>query len=77
MIGVASAVFLYYSTWVLVLPFVDESNSLHGFFLPRDYAIKIPVLLLLIGGIAVGSFIASVLLKEHKKKQLKNSKKSD
>lgn len=77
MIGVATAVFVYYSTWVLVLPFVDDANVLHSFFLPRDYALKIPLLLLLVGGIAVGSFIASVLIKENKKKQLKNSKKSD
>lgn len=77
MIGVASAVFLYYSTWVLVLPFVDQNSFLHSLFLPRDYALKIPILLLVIGGVGVGSFIASVLIKENKKKQLKNSKKSD
>lgn len=74
MLGVASAVFLYYSTWVLVLPFVDDGSILQKGFLPRDYAIKIPLLLLLIGGLGVGSFIASVLIKESNKKKEKAKK---
>lgn len=73
MLGVASAVFVYYSTWVLVLPFVDDSSVLQSFFLPRDYAIKIPILLLLIGGVGVGSFIGSVLVKEANKKKAKKT----
>ncbi|EGV63512.1 Dolichol phosphate-mannose biosynthesis regulatory protein [Yamadazyma tenuis] len=73
MLGVAVAVFVYYSTWVLVLPFVDDSSFLQSFFLPRDYAIKLPLLLLLIGGVAVGSFVGSVLIKESNKKKAKKA----
>lgn len=77
MLAVATAVFVYYSAWVFVLPFVDESNILQNFFLPRDYAIKIPVLLLLIAGLGVGSFIGNVLIKKAQKEKLKKSKKSE
>lgn len=74
MLAVATIVFGYYSTWVLILPFVDESSGLQSLFLPRDYAIKIPILLLLIGGLGVGTFIGSVLIKES---NMKKSKKSE
>lgn len=73
MLAVATIVFGYYSTWVLILPFVDESSGLQSLFLPRDYAIKIPILLLLIGGLGVGTFIGSVLIKESNKKKSKKS----
>ncbi|KAK6458333.1 dolichol phosphate-mannose biosynthesis regulatory [Scheffersomyces xylosifermentans] len=77
MLAVASAVFTYYTIWVFVLPFVDESNILNSFFLPRDYAIKLPFLLLLIAGLGVGTFIGNVLIKKAEKEKLKKSKKSD
>ncbi|KAK6464888.1 dolichol phosphate-mannose biosynthesis regulatory [Scheffersomyces coipomensis] len=77
MLGVAIAVFTYYTTWVFVLPFVDESNIINSFFLPRDYAIKLPLLLLLLAGLAVGTFIGNVLIKKAQKEKLKKSKKSD
>lgn len=56
MLAIATAVFTYYTAWVFVLPFVDESNILNSFFLPREYAIKIPILLVLIAGLGVGTF---------------------
>ncbi|ODV78899.1 dolichol phosphate-mannose biosynthesis regulatory [Suhomyces tanzawaensis NRRL Y-17324] len=76
MLAVATAVFAYYTAWVFVLPFIDESNVLNSFFLPRDYAIKLPILLLLIGGLGVGSFIGNVLIKNAQKEKLKKSKKT-
>ncbi|CAH6719734.1 putative dolichol phosphate-mannose biosynthesis regulatory protein [[Candida] jaroonii] len=74
MLGVATVVFTYYSTWVFILPFVNDSNIINQFFLPRQYAIIIPLLLLLIGGVGVASFIANVMIKEAQKKKLKSKK---
>ncbi|KAI3407100.2 dpm2 [Candida oxycetoniae] len=74
MILVAALVFIYYTTWVFVLPFVDENSFLNKYFLPRDYAIKLPLLLLLIGGLGVSMFIARVLIKSQENK--KSKKKS-
>lgn len=76
MLAVASAVFTYYTIWVFVLPFVDDSNILQNFFLSRDYAIKLPFLLLLIAALGIGSFIGNVLIKSAEKEKLKKSKKT-
>lgn len=73
----ATAVFSYYTAWVFLLPFLEDDNILQGFFLPRDYAIKLPLLLLLLGFLAVGSFIGKVMISNAQKEKLKKSKKSD
>ena len=62
---------------MFVLPFVDESNILNSFFLPRDYAIKLPLLLLLVAGLGVATFIGNVLVKKAQKEKLKKSKKTE
>lgn len=77
MLAVATAVFTYYTAWVFVLPFVDEQNVLQRFFLSRDYAIKLPSLLLLIAALGVGLFVGNVLIKSAQKEKLKKSKKSE
>ncbi|XP_074655801.1 dolichol phosphate-mannose biosynthesis regulatory protein-like isoform X2 [Tubulanus polymorphus] len=57
MIGLAGLIFSYYTIWVIALPFVDNEHVIHRFFLPRIYAIAIP----LIAGIAVLSVVGLVL----------------
>lgn len=77
MLAVATGVFGYYTAWVFLLPFLDDDNLLQKFFLPRDYAIKLPVLLLLLAALAVGSFVGRVLIKNAQKEKLKKSKKAE
>lgn len=77
MLAVATGVFVYYSAWVFLLPFLDESNTLQSFFLPREYAIRLPILLLLIAVLGVGSFVGNVMVKNAEKEKLKKSKKSE
>lgn len=77
MLAVATGVFSYYTAWVFLLPFLDEDNILQSFFLPRDYAIKLPLLLLVLAILAVGTFVGNVLIKNAEKEKLKKSKKSD
>ena len=69
MLGVAAFVFTYYTAWVFVLPFINEDNILNQFFLPRDYAIKLPILLLFIAALGVGTFVGKVLIKKQKSKK--------
>lgn len=71
MFTVATVVFIYYSAWVFILPFVDEESILNSFFLPREWAIRIPAILLILGSSAVMLFISSVLIKSAQKKSLK------
>ncbi|CAN3377109.1 hypothetical protein DIURU_003638 [Diutina rugosa] len=71
MLAVAATVFAYYTTWVFVLPFVDADSVLQSFFLPREYAIKLPFLLLVIAGLGVGTFIGNVMVKNAAKEKAK------
>ncbi|KAF9240361.1 hypothetical protein DTO006G1_8203 [Penicillium roqueforti] len=53
MLLVATAIFLYYTAWTLLMPFVDPGHPLHDIFPPRVWAIRIPVILTLLAS-AVG-----------------------
>lgn len=77
MLGVATAVFSYYTAWVFLLPFLEQDNLLQSFFLPREYAIKLPILLLLLAALGVGSFVGNVLIKNAQKEKAKKSKKAN
>lgn len=79
MLVVATIVFAYYTAWTFLLPFIDEDSVLQNFFLPREWAIRIPATLLVLGGSAVSLFIGSVLIKSSKKAKAKAaaSKKSN
>jgi dolichyl-phosphate mannosyltransferase polypeptide 2 regulatory subunit len=66
---VALVVFTYYTVWAIIMPFVDADHPLHAYFLPRDYAVKIPAALLTLGVVVIFSFIAFVMLRSKAKKQ--------
>lgn len=71
MIIAATVVFLYYTIWTLFMPFVDENIELHNFFPPRVWAIRIPVIIILVGIAVVGSFLSMVMIKSGQKKKAK------
>jgi dolichyl-phosphate mannosyltransferase polypeptide 2 regulatory subunit len=66
---ISVAVFSYYSVWVLVTPFVEEAHPIHKYFLPREYAITIPLGLLLVGLFVIATFLSLVMIRSGKKKQ--------
>lgn len=74
MLLVATAVFVYYSIWTLLMPFVDDSHPSQSIFPPRVWAIRIPVMLILLGGAVVGSFLSVVMIRSNRKKALKAQK---
>jgi dolichyl-phosphate mannosyltransferase polypeptide 2 regulatory subunit len=71
MLVAASVVFLYYSVWALLMPFVDDDHTLQSFFPPRVWAIRIPVILILLGSAVVGSFLGMVMIRSSQKKAAK------
>ncbi|KXT13014.1 hypothetical protein AC579_3345 [Pseudocercospora musae] len=71
MLILASTVFLYYTIWTLLMPFVDDSHPVQALFPPRVWAIRIPVILLLVGGAVVGSFLSVVMIRSNRKRALK------
>ncbi|KAF9052656.1 dolichol phosphate-mannose biosynthesis regulatory [Panaeolus papilionaceus] len=68
MLLAASFVFTYYTTWALLLPFFDKSNPLHNWFPPREWAVRLPAFILVVGLTAIGSFLGSTIIKEKRRK---------
>ncbi|KAJ3355980.1 hypothetical protein HDU83_002265 [Entophlyctis luteolus] len=68
LLAISVIVFTYYTTWALLLPLLDESNSIHAYFPDRIWAVRIPVILLVVGGSMITGFVAVVLNKSKKKK---------
>ncbi|RMX80039.1 hypothetical protein D0869_07849 [Hortaea werneckii] len=77
MLVIASTVFLYYTIWTLLLPFVDSNHPIQSLFPPRVWAIRIPVILLLLGGAVVGSFLSVVMIRSNRKKAMKARQKAE
>ena len=59
----------------ILQPFVDDDHILHSFFPPRVWAIRIPVILIILGSTVVGSFLSVVMIRSNRKKALKAKQK--
>lgn len=57
LITVTSLVYIYYTIWVIVLPFVDKDQLFHSFFPDHKYALGIPLLGGTIGLVTIGVFV--------------------
>ncbi|KAF9533010.1 dolichol phosphate-mannose biosynthesis regulatory [Crepidotus variabilis] len=68
MLLVAGVVFSYYTTWAMLLPFFDASNPLHNWFPPREWAVRLPAFILVVGMSGIGFFLGTTMMKEKKRK---------
>jgi dolichyl-phosphate mannosyltransferase polypeptide 2 regulatory subunit len=50
---------------------VDDGHPLQNLFPPRVWAIRIPVILTLLGSAVVGSFLSMVMIRSNRKKAAK------
>ncbi|KAI6109010.1 hypothetical protein EV401DRAFT_395728 [Pisolithus croceorrhizus] len=89
MLLVAAFVFVYYTTWTILLaslpshrtfpffltlclqPFFDVSNPIHDYFPAREWAVRLPAFILVVGLSGIGFFVGFTIAKENKKKALK------
>ncbi|KAM3586841.1 hypothetical protein VKS41_001896 [Umbelopsis sp. WA50703] len=71
--SIAVSVFVYYTTWVLIMPFVDADHPLHGYFPANEYRIRIPLMILVVGLTVICSFLALVMIKSKSKKTKKSN----
>jgi dolichyl-phosphate mannosyltransferase polypeptide 2 regulatory subunit len=69
LVSVSVGLFLYYSFWVLVTPFIDTNHWLQSYFPDRSYALVIPTLLCVVAVSIVSSFVALVMIRSSKPKQ--------
>jgi dolichyl-phosphate mannosyltransferase polypeptide 2 regulatory subunit len=66
---------IFAQTLTFSQPFVDEDHVLHSLFLPRVWAIRIPVILIVLFTTVVGSFLSVVMIRSNRKKALKAQQK--
>ncbi|XP_028377872.2 dolichol phosphate-mannose biosynthesis regulatory protein [Phyllostomus discolor] len=66
LVAVSLIIFTYYTAWVILLPFIDSQHVIHKYFLPRAYAVAIPLVAGLLLLLCVGVFITYVMLKNQK-----------
>ncbi|KAF8964708.1 dolichol phosphate-mannose biosynthesis regulatory [Flammula alnicola] len=64
----ASVVFTYYTTWAMLLPFFDSSSPIHDWFPGREWAVRIPAFILVVGLSVIGAFFGSTIVEENRKK---------
>ncbi|ORX52815.1 dolichyl-phosphate mannosyltransferase 2 regulatory subunit, partial [Hesseltinella vesiculosa] len=57
-----NALFIYYSFWVLLMPFVDEGHLLHNYFPNYQYAIKVPVVIMIVGLTVILTFLGTIMV---------------
>ncbi|XP_012876780.1 PREDICTED: dolichol phosphate-mannose biosynthesis regulatory protein [Dipodomys ordii] len=69
LVAVSLLIFTYYTVWVILLPFIDSQHVIHKYFLPRAYAVVIPLAAGLLLLLFVGLFITYVMLKNQKTKK--------
>ncbi|KAJ7172447.1 dolichol phosphate-mannose biosynthesis regulatory [Mycena filopes] len=67
----AAVVFTYYTTWAILLPFFDASSEIHNFFPPREWAVRLPAFVLVVGVSAIGAFVAQTVIRENRAKARK------
>jgi dolichyl-phosphate mannosyltransferase polypeptide 2 regulatory subunit len=65
----------YFNILTLSQPFVDEDHPLQSLFPPRVWAIRIPVILMVLFTTVVGSFLSVVMIRSNRKKALKAKQK--
>ncbi|EGN95948.1 hypothetical protein SERLA73DRAFT_59512 [Serpula lacrymans var. lacrymans S7.3] len=71
MLLVAAFVFVYYTSWAIILPFFDATSPVHDYFPAREWAIRLPAFILVLGLSGIGFFVGSTVIKENRKKAQK------
>ncbi|XP_065504811.1 dolichol phosphate-mannose biosynthesis regulatory protein isoform X1 [Caloenas nicobarica] len=61
--------FMYYTFWIVILPFIDSDYGIHRYFLPREFAVIIPVVAGLVLLLFIGIFIMVMMWKSRKPAQ--------
>ncbi|KAF8894640.1 dolichol phosphate-mannose biosynthesis regulatory, partial [Infundibulicybe gibba] len=68
MLLAASFVFTYYTTWAILLPFFHPTSTIHEYFPAREWAVRVPAFLLVVGLFAIGLFVGSTIMKENQRR---------
>ncbi|KAG8447968.1 hypothetical protein GDO86_015174 [Hymenochirus boettgeri] len=69
LVALSSFIFLYYTVWVVLLPFIDSDHAVHNFFLPREYSVLLPLTAALILLLFIGIFVSYITWKSKNPKK--------
>ncbi|KAH9498987.1 Dolichol phosphate-mannose biosynthesis regulatory protein [Bulinus truncatus] len=69
LVSLSGFIFVYYSVWVIILPFVDQDQPIHKFFLPRIYALAGPLIAGVIALTLIGLFVLYMTVSPKKVKK--------
>ncbi|KAI0374992.1 dolichol phosphate-mannose biosynthesis regulatory protein Dpm2 [Pilatotrama ljubarskyi] len=64
MLLLAAFSFLYYTFWTILLPILDESSPVHAWFPAREWALRIPAFIVVLGISAIGSFLGIRIMRD-------------
>ena len=67
MIITSFVIFVYYTTWLFIVPSLNKDNILNDYFLSVEIAIWGPIYLLFIGSFFIGAFLLKMNMKKKKK----------
>lgn len=73
---VAVFVFSYYTLWALVTPLFPSDSPIQAYFPPREWAVRLPAILLMVALSFITLFIVNVLRKQAIAKREKELQKS-
>ena len=68
LLAAAAVIFIYYTLWVVVTPFVDADHPLQQYFPERQWAIILPTGAFICVVAAAGTFIGLVMIKSKKRR---------
>ncbi|KAI0647142.1 dolichol phosphate-mannose biosynthesis regulatory, partial [Trametes meyenii] len=57
MLLLAAFSLLYYTIWTLLLPILDEFSPVHTWFPSREWALRLPAFVVVVGISAIGLFL--------------------
>ncbi|XP_040180741.1 dolichol phosphate-mannose biosynthesis regulatory protein [Rana temporaria] len=69
LVAFSTVLFIYYTVWVICLPFIDSDHVIHSYFLPREYAVLLPLVAALILLLLIGIFVTYVMWKSRSPKK--------
>ncbi|XP_014783491.1 dolichol phosphate-mannose biosynthesis regulatory protein-like [Octopus bimaculoides] len=68
----AATIFVYYSIWVIILPFLGPNQKLHSFFPPQFYAVAFPLVLMSVALVIIGLTMTVIIVRSKLKAKPKS-----
>ncbi|CAG9319783.1 dpm2 [Blepharisma stoltei] len=62
-------IFVYYTFWLVVTPYLDTQSFIHNFYPPREWAMQGPKFLLIFGVVTLSGLIGYLFMSTRKPKQ--------